>query len=157
MQFKKRSITPKLASKWLESNENNRGLSQPTWMQYARLMKAGRWGECPQPIILNGQKLIDGQHRLRAIIEYGKPISMWVCSGASEKTRELIDKGRGRSPADTLKIEYGMQYATRTCAMAKQVSMYQGTVQHKMSHYDVLDTVKGREKSFGTQEIPRRG
>lgn len=64
-------VTPAMATKWLEEgNTHNRKVRDSVVMRYAADMKAGRWKQTHQGIAFNGDgTLLDGQHRLFAIIE----------------------------------------------------------------------------------------
>jgi hypothetical protein len=62
-------VDPATAESWLAKNPNNRNLRVPVVQSYARDMVSGNW-------MLNGEtikfdqsgKLIDGQHRLSAVV-----------------------------------------------------------------------------------------
>ena len=106
MQFKLVSVTPHMAAKWLEKNNSNRGLSAARVSAYARDMVDGNWQVTPQPIVFNvNGDLLDGQHRLNAVIECGKPIQMLIAKGCDHDIRKYIDRGRPRSLKDRLRME----------------------------------------------------
>lgn len=100
-------ITPKLAQQLVDSNhENNRKLKPQVVQAYKRQMQKGLWksnnGEGIK--ISECNKLLDGQHRLAAIIEYGKPVEMLIFSGIPESSITSIDDGIKRSLADAMMI-----------------------------------------------------
>lgn len=88
--------------------------------RYAADMKAGRWNpDNPQPIIISDTgKVIDGQHRLHAVIISGCTIPMYVARGASENTYKVVDSGRSRSVADRIG---GIPSANQVAALAKRI------------------------------------
>ena len=96
-------ITPEIAEKYLGHNyEKQRLLQQPEVRKMARDMAEGRWNErIVEPIkITTDGKLLDGQHRLQAIIASGKSIWMYVQTDLLEGDFEYIDLGRKRIAAD---------------------------------------------------------
>lgn len=100
-------ITPKIAKLLLESNhEKNRKIKPAVVQSYKRQMEKGLWrtntGEGIK--ISDTNKLINGQHRLLAIIEYGKSVEMLVFSGIPEESMVCIDDGVKRTLADAMMI-----------------------------------------------------
>lgn len=101
------TVTPTIATEWLDPetvNTHNRGLSKDTVQRYAADMESGNWfiGE---PIMFDSEGvLIDGQHRLAAIVESGAAQEMLVVTGCDPDVRLMINTGKGRNPQDALKI-----------------------------------------------------
>jgi hypothetical protein len=97
------TITPRIASSYLELNINNRPLRKSHISLLALDMVNGDWQVTHQGIAFdtNGV-LIDGQHRLHAIIEAGVPIQMSVTRGCSASSFSILDRGANRSPSDIL-------------------------------------------------------
>ena len=97
------TITPSLASSYLEFNSNNRPLRYSHIRSMAYDMKNGDWQVTHQGIAFDSTgRLIDGQHRLHAIIEAGVAIQMPVTRGCSAASFSIIDRGANRSTADVL-------------------------------------------------------
>jgi hypothetical protein len=100
------TITPAIAAKLLENNSKNRPLSQTLISRLAKEMKEGRWkvnGDMIRLTGFNGKgSVIDGQHRLNAVIKSGVSIQSWIMGGLSEDVFNTIDCGKNRSAADTL-------------------------------------------------------
>lgn len=99
-------INPELATEMLARNmANNRTLKKGYVDALALAMKRGVFIETPQGIAfdVNGN-LIDGQHRLRAIIKSGVTVRMRVTFGCPEKTVEFLDTGVKRNVADVATI-----------------------------------------------------
>ena len=114
-----RAIDPKTASDWLNElnisrqdnskwvNETfaNRKISDKTVTAYANAMKQGEWTLSPQGIAFNERgELIDGQHRLCAIVESETTQEMIVFSGWSEDTIRVLDSGMRRMAHQALQI-----------------------------------------------------
>lgn len=97
-------ITPDMARHWLGSNtRSNRRPSAKTVDAYAREMAAGRWLVTHQGIAFNqAGELVDGQHRLLAIIEADVNILMMVTTGLAVEYNSPIDQGYNRSLAQVL-------------------------------------------------------
>lgn len=74
------TVTPKLAKEWLDRNvENNRTINHNRVKMYAEDMQAGNWKLTHQGIAFDADgRLIDGQHRLRAVIKAGVAVRMLV-------------------------------------------------------------------------------
>lgn len=89
-------INEEVAAKMLEKNTDNyRKLNMKTVHQYARKMTLGYWQENGEPIQFdkNG-KLLNGQHRLRAIIESHTTQRMLV---VFDVDADVFDSGRNRT------------------------------------------------------------
>jgi hypothetical protein len=98
-------VTPELAFQWLEGNTHNRPISQAKVDHFVRLMRAGLWQLSSQGIAFDTSGLlIDGQHRLWAVIEAGVTVRMHVSFNASPKTRWVLDTSPGRSNQDVLNL-----------------------------------------------------
>lgn len=148
MELKRMLVTPQMAKEWLEDNLSNRSLSATTWKHYLKIMHRGEWGECPQPIVRNGTALLDGQHRLRALQEYGEPLWFWVATAASDEIRKLVDRGRTRTVADVLRMEYGIQYAHSFAAVAKWIQLLDTGVNERLSPPEVVEIIARRRAAF---------
>ena len=100
-------ITPERALELLDNNTGNRRVSKDTVAQYARAMLAGEWFEsediqdCPLYVAKSG-RLLNGQHRLFAIVSSGCSIHMWVVYGVDENIMPYIDNNKARGINDTL-------------------------------------------------------
>ena len=102
-------ITPKMAREYLERNmPSNRRINREIVRRYARIMKCGGWELTHQGIAFDSNgTLIDGQHRLKAIIEADTPVDM------------LVTVGVEHTPGDALSIDVG---AKRTLLNIMQIS-----------------------------------
>jgi hypothetical protein len=92
---------------------NQRNLSALRVSGYSREMVAGRWRLTHQGIALDPQgRLLDGQHRLRAVLEAdlsqpGIVVPMMVTVGVPRDTFAVMDSGRPRSAGSFLEGSYG--------------------------------------------------
>ncbi|MFY7926737.1 MAG: hypothetical protein ACOVN5_13075 [Aquidulcibacter sp.] len=95
------TITPNLAAVLLETNTTNRKLRKSVVSKYADEMRNGDWLLTPEPIVIaDTDRLLNGQHRLNAVIQYGGNVKMFVVRGVSEKAFSALDRGFSRSFAD---------------------------------------------------------
>lgn len=104
-------VTPALATEWLKRNTNNRSVSEHAVRALAETIAAGRWVTTHQGIAFDRHGvLIDGQHRLRAVITAGLPVAIEVTSGLDRSAVDAIDNGgRGsRRAVDILRIKDGI-------------------------------------------------
>lgn len=105
MTMEAREITPAIARKYLEKNSNNRSLNELYVDMLARDIVADRWMINGSTIVMNGDRLIDGQHRLHAIIKADKSIVTYVVEGVASDAFQTVDVGRKRCVGDILSIQ----------------------------------------------------
>lgn len=89
-------ITPQIAARYLgnSKNVNFRRLMPHVVNRYAMDMKSGLWADNGDPIQLNSlEQVINGQHRLAAIVQSGCSIRMLVVRDAEN----LFDEGARRT------------------------------------------------------------
>ena len=129
-------ITPEFAEKLLEKNTSNRNLRRDHVATLARDMIEGAWRLNNDAIcIANDGALLNGQHRLNAIIKAGKPIKMLVAEGFAPETYKVLDGGAKRSVADQMNITNELAATVRLAFNFYLGSYYQNGV--KPNHQDV--------------------
>lgn len=113
------TVTPTMAKTWLEKNTaRNRKVVPGLILKYVEDIRAGRWQMNGSTIVMStAGTIIDGQHRLRAIVEANRAIETMVASGIEESAFETIDSGRRRTAADVLSI-LGYTNVTEMAAVA---------------------------------------
>lgn len=98
-------ITPELAKKYLAENQGNRTLRTRAVEVYALDMACGNWKFLGDPIRFSRDgRLLDGQHRLAAIIMSKTTQQMVVVRGLYMNTQINMDTGIKRNFADYLKF-----------------------------------------------------
>lgn len=97
-------ITPEMAAEILEMNENNRPLRQMMVKKYASDMRAGRWALNGEAIQMNGTRLLNGQHRLKACVEAGVPFTTLLVRGVDSSLFKTFDQHGKRTNGDVLAI-----------------------------------------------------
>ena len=102
------NITPEMAAEWLEHNmANNRPLNTRTVNKYARIMRGGGWNLTHQGIAFDEKgTLVDGQHRLKAIVTANMPVRMMVTRGVEHKEGEAfsVDVGMRRTTNNIMQM-----------------------------------------------------
>ena len=99
------TITPEAAQKLLKDNVSNRPLSNNRVQRLCRAITDGRWVLNGASIVVDSkQRLVDGQHRLHAVVRSGKSIRTVLVTGVTPKAFDTIDQGARRSGADIFSI-----------------------------------------------------
>lgn len=115
--FELKDITPALASVMLDSNTHNRKLRDTQASSHAAAMAEGRWKTTHQGIAIDKTgTLLDGQHRLEAVVEAGVPVEMVVSFGWDPSAFDVLDTGSTRRVDDFLTIDGVDNAATRAGA-----------------------------------------
>jgi hypothetical protein len=104
-------VTPAMAEAWLGKNLANRSVRQRVVEGYARDMRNGAWQLTGEPIkfSING-RLLDGQHRLQAVVRAEIPVEMLVVRGLPDSTQAVMDSGARRTAGDALKLRGETSY-----------------------------------------------
>lgn len=121
-------ISPAQAKEYLERAIPNRRINDGTVTRYADDMQAGRWINNGQPLVFNeAGQLLDGQHRLRAVIVSGRTMAFLVVRGVPSVAMETLDTGRSRSTQDVLSLK-GYKNAASIAAAARIIWNYAASV-----------------------------
>jgi len=98
------TVTPSKAKKMLEMNLNNRPLNGKHVAFIVSEIKNGNWRLNGESIKIGKDRLIDGQHRLQAIVQSGKSMKTVVMTGIDDDVFDTVDTGRARKHADILAL-----------------------------------------------------
>lgn len=119
-------VTPKMANKWLGKNTGNRQLREGVVDKLASDMSSGKWMLTHQGIAFNCDgTLLDGQHRLHAVVESSTSQWMPVTVGLPRESVSAIDDNLKRTVCDSLRIVHGIEIPNMTRAVA--AAAYLGT------------------------------
>lgn len=137
-------VTPKIAEESLRYNPNNRRIRQTVVDAYARDMKEGRWH-------LNGEtikfdhlgNLLDGQHRLSAVVQAGVPVQMVVVVGLVPEVQETVDGGIARTAGDALSLR-GIPNHFLAAAVARLALIIErgGNFQEKITNSEIVSFIE---------------
>jgi len=102
-------ITPAIAMDWLDNaNTSNRSVSEAHVQRLARDMASGEWKLTHEGIAFDPSGiLIDGQHRLWAVVLSETPVEMHVWRNVTRDALMAIDCGKARTLRDMLWLSGG--------------------------------------------------
>lgn len=105
-------ITPEMAMELLEGNKINRPIDQTTVNRITRQITEGKWRYNGDTIkVTKTLDILDGQHRLWAIIEAKRAVETLVVIGIDREAFETIDTLRKfRTFGDTVALEGQLKY-----------------------------------------------
>jgi hypothetical protein len=96
-------LTPAAAQRLLERNIHNRKISEKVIQKYVAEIKAGEWRLTPGGIGFDDHGvLVDGQHRLSAIVRANQAVPMLITLGLPKACQEKVDRQRRRTLFDAL-------------------------------------------------------
>lgn len=154
-------ITPKDATEWLKGNSANRPVRARHVTFLANQMKAGKWLVNGETIkISDDDTVLDGQHRLLAVIESDTPIQSWVMYGIPREAMATIDTGIVRSAADVVGFTFdgrsadsikAVSTAARWCAIIDTAGI--GRFKDKQSNQQVVAYIKAHPSLWTHCEI----
>lgn len=140
-------ITPEMATQLMGLNSGNRPLNSAVVSKYADMMRRGEWKFTGDTIaISNTYRLLNGQHRLSAIIKSGIPQKYNIQTGLEDSVFDVLDTGKNRTSSDVLSIA-GYSYTNTIPSAVKIIDMYYSfkiknttsmRVKHKMSNTEIL-------------------
>lgn len=112
-------VTPAVARRWLEHNTRNRHIRPARVARYARDMAAGRWEMTGEAVKFGADgSLLDGQHRLRAVVDADVTVPMLVVRGVAETAQSVMDTGAARRASDALTL-HGKPHGHTLAAAAR--------------------------------------
>lgn len=101
MQIEQVEMTPAMAREILASNDNNRNPDERSIQKLVVQMQAGKWVLNGDTVVISESgRLLDGQHRLTAVVLSGVTVPMLIARGAHESVFTTIDTGRARKATD---------------------------------------------------------
>lgn len=123
--FARLTVTPAQAADWLEhNNPSNRTVRKGVVEHYARLMREGKWDFTGEPIQFDTHgNLLNGQHRLMAVVASGVPLDVLVVTGLPAQARDSIDQQSKRTPGDVLKM-HGYPNGNKIAGIARVVNAW---------------------------------
>lgn len=144
MNFTTREVGPKEALELLSSNSVNRKLSVRNIEYLTQQIQSGNYRETGDTIkISKSGRLLDGQHRLNAIIKANKSINLTFCTGLEDEIFDVLDTGKIRTASDIMSIKNIPNAHEVTAAATFLLKYNKGGLflGRKISNTDVLQTV----------------
>lgn len=160
-RHEQRLVTPDMAREFLARQWNNRPVSKYAIEAYARTMDAGNWLLTPSGLLFNEHgRMVDGQHRCRAIIKHGKPVSMVLVFNVPDSVAlHAIDAGKARSTSDRLGIDGRGKHARKRVAIIRLLANIELGVYHfrlDLTEYDKAVELLGDNHLTAIFEIGSR-
>lgn len=125
MKLSTETITPTKARTMLAQNNGNRKVRPAVIDKYASDILAGNWLLTGDPIRFDVDgKLVDGQHRLLAIVQSGKAVKTVVARGVEHDVVSVIDTGAARNLSNVL-TWLGEKHATNLGAVIVKCVRYE--------------------------------
>lgn len=117
------TITPGMALQYLKANVKNRKPRKRQVEILKRDLLAGAWRFTHQGIAFaEDGSLLDGQHRLQAIVAAEKPVlDMLVWRHLPDTAKEATDQSQGRTLAENLQLLDGEKNSTSLCGLVNAV------------------------------------
>lgn len=140
-------VDPETARRWLETNEVNRSIRDKKVNQYVRDMEAGRWESTGEPIkFAKNGRLLDGQHRLWAIVMSEVTLPLFVVRGLDDIAQSYMDTGAARTAKDALSLE-GEKYSGNLAATARLAITLDAEergikLNNAVSHAEIFDWIE---------------
>lgn len=149
-------IDPEVAAEYLDSNEENRSLRKRAVDMYARNMEDDAWQLTGETIKFdkNG-RLIDGQHRLSAVMRSGKTIPTLVIRGLDPDVQGIIDTNIHRTAGDMLRLTGVVQADAYVVASVGRIAIARetgrlntyGTINASISHTEIAEWLKANPQA----------
>jgi hypothetical protein len=118
-------IDPDRARQMLGTNEANRRMRMHQVIRLAEVIRRGEWrsdnGETIK--VSKTGRLVDGQHRLSAIVKAGVPVEVAVAWGVEDSAVDTIDIGMRRTAGDYLTMN-GVPQGNSAAAAAVMIMRY---------------------------------
>lgn len=146
------TVTPDMARLWLEVNIKNRKKRRDGVDSYARDIRNGEW-------LLTGDSLkfdwfgnlLDGQHRLEAIVLANKSIRTVVVWGVDPKAQDRVDTGIIRQFRDQLALR-GVAHSDIIAPMLRRIILWDEPYNERVQFNRNRVTAAELEASFVTHK-----
>lgn len=105
-------VTPEIAYEWLTKNYKGNRRLRPYHVQYlAEEMRNGRWqADHPDAVLFDEDgEMIEGQHRINAVVEAEIPVLMRVETGVKKSIYPYLDSGLVRTLEDRVRFSDNTQ------------------------------------------------
>lgn len=113
-----KEITPEEAVEFLARNNHNRKVARVAVNRMVSEMLTGEWHFDGAPIrFADDGTLLDGQHRLTAVVESGVAQKFVIITGLPKESQAVMDTGKKRSLADMLTMN-GERNASNLATLA---------------------------------------
>jgi hypothetical protein len=125
-------VTPRHAATLLINNTHNRPIRKPFLRQLVKAMKEGdfRFVGDPVRISVDGT-ILDGQHRLTAIVLSDVPQTLMLLTGLANEDQLYMDQGQRRSPGNQVGLQLEVPQANAVAGVGRLVHRWlNGNIVH---------------------------
>lgn len=120
-------VTPEMAAQWLSNNPSNRNVREKVVDMYARDMANEKWLVTGDSVRLDKSgALLDGQHRLNAVVKSGVSVLMYVTSGLDKSAQAVMDMPLRRAPSDNLHMQGELNASTLVAVVRLAIAHERG-------------------------------
>lgn len=157
IKMEKVLVTPALANQLLEANVNNRPVRKVTVLRYSKDMSEGKWKEDTFEAIKIAPSglVLDGQHRLLAVIKSNTSVYMHIAYGVPENVFDVLDTGKVRNPSDIFYISGVPSSNTIPSMIQNYNSLKDGSQSAKYHHNLKLSNSQLLEKYYEREDFWR--
>ena len=138
-------VTAERAKNDLEKGSKNRAVYRTLVQFFYNQMKKGKWFLTPEPIMYNEKgQLIDGQHRLHALVKYGKPLRFWVAHKVPQELFKYLNQGKSRTGFDSL-TSAGYKNASTLAPVVRMIFVLTNQFfkrKQRISNDEILETLE---------------
>jgi hypothetical protein len=116
-------VSPDVAADMLAFNRGNRKINSFVVDHYAHQMRNNKWTFTGHPIVFGESgRILDGQHRLYALIKANVSIDFLIIRGVKNETEafDVIDTGKNRSASDILSA-HGYKNSVKLASLARVI------------------------------------
>jgi hypothetical protein len=143
-------ITPQMAREYLASQARNRTPNEKMVRSYAKEMAKGNWELSPQGISFDDKgSLIDGQHRMLAVVMANAPIRFIVARNVSKDAHVALDQGKVRKLHECATIA---GFSASSSSLAILNVMRQVSQAELLSSWSRQDGVKSQLSLYETHQ-----
>jgi hypothetical protein len=142
-------VTPNMAQGWLNNSEiKNRRILLSRVYYYADQMARGQWKLTGQGISFDDDNnIIDGQHRLMAVVKSDTTVPFLIISGVNKNTFAAYDDGKTRGGADALYLSGDIKNSSQVAAGIAAYLQYKyslrmtggSSIMARASKQDIID------------------
>lgn len=145
-------VTPEMAEKYLATTRKNRKSVQAVIQQFVKSILAKGWGINPQPVIFDSDGcLIDGGHRLAAIVKSGIAVPMLIVRGVPPESFDVIDDGPRRSLKQVMAMDGVPMYET-IASIVRTVIVYERAQYTTIQFASGVNNREGLEFYYANEE-----
>lgn len=148
------TITPEVALEMLKANTRNRPLNKRQVVYYADQMVRGQWRLNGEPIIIsNGNVLLDGQHRLAAIVKSQTTQDILVVKGVDGDTFSTIDTGKVRTKSDVFALEGIKDYTSISTGINAYMKLCKGMYSAHNTSTTLITSTDALDEFYAHKEL----